>query len=132
MKKISSDIESYNRALSKEDKEIATLLATEITQTIPHAENKIWHGHPVWFLGGNPIVGYSKLKDSIRVLFWSGQSFDEPVLENEGKFKAAQIRYTSIDQINTDDLKRLLTKAVEIQWDYKNIVKRKGELVRLS
>jgi hypothetical protein len=32
------------------------------------------------FLHGNPIVGYSKLKDCIRLLFWSGQSFDEPNL----------------------------------------------------
>jgi hypothetical protein len=78
-------------------------------------------------LDGNPIVGYSKLKDCIRLLFWSGQSFDEPGLEAEGSFKAAEARYTFDDQIVPRDL-----KAIEIQWDYKNIVKRKGKLERLK
>ena len=95
-------------------------------------QNKIWHRHPVWFLEGNPIVGYSKLKDCIRLLFWSGQSFDEPGLEPEGSFKAAEARYTSDDQMAASDLKRWLKKAIEIQWDYKNIVKRKGKLERLK
>jgi hypothetical protein len=99
---------------------------------LPEAENKLWHAHPVWFLEGNPIVGYSKLKDSVRLLFWSGQSFDEPGLKNEGSFKAAEARFTSIDQINTQDLATWLKKSRDIQWDYKNIVKRRGELLRLK
>jgi hypothetical protein len=82
--------------------------------------------------GWNPVVGYSKLKDSVRLLFWSGQSFDEENLENEGSFKAAEARYTAVDDINKKDLKRWLKKARDIQWDYKNIVKRKGVLKRLK
>jgi hypothetical protein len=99
---------------------------------LPHAENKVWHGHPVWFIDGNPIVGYAARKDNIQLLFWSGQSFDEPDLEIEGTFKAAQKRYTKTSQIKVDDLRRWLQKSEKIQWDYKNIVKRKGELVRLE
>lgn len=128
---MNKDIRAYNNALSKTDKEIANLLANEIDAQLPDAENKIWHRHPVWFLEGNPVVGYSKLKDSVRLLFWSGQSFDEPGLAKEGSFKAAEARYTSADEVNTKDLKRWLKKAREIQWDYKNIVKRKGVLERL-
>ncbi len=92
----------------------------------------MWHRHPVWFLEGNPIVGYSKLKDSIRLLFWSGQSFNEQGLTAEGSFKAAEARYTAADQVVEEDLARWLGKSIEIQWDYKNIVKRKGKLVRLK
>jgi Domain of unknown function (DU1801) len=100
---------------------------------LPEAENKIWHAHPVWFLDGNPVVGYSKMKSgAIRLLFWSGQSFDEEKLKNEGSFKAAEIRYTDAAQINLEDLQRWLEKARSIQWDYKNIVKRKGVLERLK
>jgi len=99
---------------------------------LPIAENKIWHAHPVWFLDCNPIVGYHKLKDSIRLLFWSGQSFDEEGLQNEGSFKAAEMRCTFVDQFNWKDLKRWLKKSITIQWDYKNIVKRKGVLERLK
>lgn len=125
-------IQAYNDSLSAEDKAIAALLSQEITRHLQEAESKIWHRHPVWFLNGNPVVGYSKLKGCVRLLFWSGQSFDEPGLQNEGSFKAAEARYTSAAQVNTADLKRWLQKAREIQWDYKNIVKRKGVLERLK
>src|ERR1700746_56357 len=129
---MNEDIQAYNDSLSHNDKAICRLLSREISQNLPKAESKIWHGHPVWFLDGNPIVGYSKLKDCVRLLFWSGQSFDEPGLAAEGSFKAAEARYTSDDQIAAKDLKRWLEKSIEIQWDYKNIVKRKGKLERLK
>jgi len=131
-KAIHQEIKAYNDSQLGEDKAICTLLAQEIDRHLPEAERKIWHRHPVWFLDGNPIVGYSKLKNCVRLLFWSGQSFDEPGLQPEGSFQAAEARYTSIDQVNTKDLKRWLGKARRIQWDYKNIVKRKGVLTRLK
>ena len=129
---ISAEIKSYNSKQSITDKKICKILSEEIDKTLPKAENKIWHAHPVWFIEGNPVVGYDKLKDSVRLLFWSGQSFDEPGLKNEGSFKAAEIRYTSPDEIKVTHLRRWLKKACDIQWDYKNIVKRKGKLVRLK
>jgi len=128
---IAKEILAYNKAQLKPDKAICDLLSQEISQHLPDAENKIWHRHPIWFLEGNPIVGYSKLKDCIRLLFWSGQSFEEDGLATEGSFKAAEARYTSADEVNTKDLKRWLGKARKIQWDYKNIVKRRGVLERL-
>jgi hypothetical protein len=129
---MNKDIQAYNNALAAGDKAICNLLAKEISAQLPKAENKVWHAHPVWFLDGNPIVGYSKLKESVRLLFWSGQSFDEPTLLPEGSFKAAEARYSDVKQVNTKDLSRWLGKAEKIQWDYKNIVKRKGVLERLS
>ena len=129
---MNKDVRAYNNSQSTEDKKICDLLAQEISRNLPEAENKIWHAHPVWFLNGNPIVGYSKLKNCIRLLFWSGQSFDEEVLQKEGRFKAAEVHYTSAEEINIKDLGRWLKKSKEIQWDYKNIVKRKGVLERLK
>lgn len=129
---MNKEVQAYNNAQSDEDKHICDLLAQEINRHLPGAENKIWHRHPVWFLDGNPIVGYSKLKNCIRLLFWSGQSFDEPGLQKEGTFKAAEARYTAVDQVNTKDLKRWLEKSEKIQWDYKNLIKRKGVLERLK
>lgn len=126
------DVQAYNEALSPADKAICQLLAREIDQHLSGAENKIWHRHPVWFLNGNPIVGYSKLKDAVRLLFWSGQSFEEEGLQPEGSFKAAEAGYTDVKQVDTALLKRWLEKSAKIQWDYKNIVKRKGVLERLS
>ena len=126
------DIQSNNNSLASTEKDICNRLGEIIKQNLAKAENKIWHAVPVWFLDGNPIVGYGKLKNCVRLLFWSGQSFDEPQLKNEGSFKAAEIRYTAAEQINTADLARWVIKGKEIQWDYKNIIKRKGVLVRLK
>jgi hypothetical protein len=126
------EICNYHDGLSKDDAVICDALFAEITRVLPEAEYKIWHRHPVWFLEGNPIVGYHKLKDCVRLLFWSGQSFDEKDLANEGTFKAAEARYASADEIDTKSLARWLKKSRDIQWDYKNIVKRKGKLERLK
>lgn len=129
---LNEDISKYNNLIDEPYATICNVLASEIDDFYgTAAENKIWHAHPVWFLAGNPIVGYSKLKNGIRLLFWSGQSFNENKLQNEGSFKAAEIRYTSVDDVEIADLKRWLALARDFQWDYKNIVKRKGKLERL-
>ncbi|HND54113.1 MAG TPA: DUF1801 domain-containing protein [Pirellulaceae bacterium] len=127
-----ADVIAYNESLAAADREIAELLASEIDRGLPEAENKVWHAHPVWFLDGNPVAGYSKLKNCMRLLFWSGQSFDEAELKPEGKFKAAEARFTTVEQVDTTSLQRWLAKARDIQWDYKNIVRRKGRLERLK
>ena len=124
-------IERYNDAQTPVEREICSLLAHHIGDGLPGAEARIWHAHPVWFLDGNPIVGYNRLKSCVRLLFWSGRSFDEEGLEPQGTFEAAEIRYTSAEQVDPEDLARWLHKGAEIQWDYKNIVKRKGRLERL-
>ncbi len=130
------DIPAYHAPLAPSDPAIRAALAAIIAPNLraPGAtiESKVWHRHPVWFIDGNPIVGYHKLKDCVRLLFWSGQSFDEPGLAPEGSFKAAEARLTDARDINATNLKRWLKKAAAIQWDYKNIVKRKGKLERLN
>jgi hypothetical protein len=126
------EIETYNANQPDGRRGICELLARELQKGLPEAEYKLWHGSPVWFLDGNPIAGYHNLKDSVRLLFWSGQSFDEPELQPEGSFKAAEIRYTSADQVDSEAVQRWLKKSKVIQWDYKNIIGRKGRLDRLA
>lgn len=124
-----AEIQVYNNKQTTTDKAICDLLATTIDSELTEAESKIWHAHPVWFLDDNPIVGYSKQKAGWRLMFWSGLSFEEEKLNVVGKkFKDASIFYTAVEQINAKDLKRWLKKSREIQWDYKNIVKRRGLL----
>ncbi len=126
-------IKSYNDQQTAIDKEICDLLAKEIDNELSEAESKIWHGHPVWFLENNPIVGYSKEKKGIRLMFWSGSDFDEENLNVKGKkFKDASIFYNSVTEVNTNDLIRWLKNSRAIQWDYKNLIKRKGKLERLN
>ena len=128
---MNKEIQEYNQSL--EEAELCNKLATLIDINLKNAENKIWHAHPVWFLDGNPIVGYSKQKKGIRLMFWSGADFGEENLSVLGKkFKDASVFYNSVTEIDATDLIRWLGKSEKIQWDYKNIVKRKGKLERLK
>lgn len=128
---MNKEVLEYNQSL--DEAILCNKLATIIDAHLKNSENKIWHGHPVWFLEGNPIVGYSKQKGGIRLMFWSGADFDETGLHIRGaKFKDASVFYHTEEEINTTDLQRWLEKSEQIQWDYKNIVKRKGVLERLK
>ena len=130
---MNNEIKVYHSKHTPADKEICDLLATLINNELPEAESKIWHAHPVWFLNDNPIVGYSKQKAGWRLMFGSGADFEEANLNIRGiNFKDASVFYNSVSDINTKDLKRWLKKSRTIQWDYKNIVKRKGVLERLK
>jgi len=126
------DTQKYNDAQVSNDVKICNRLASLINLNLPDAENKIWHAHPVWFIDGNPIVGYGKLKNCIRLLFWSGQSFEESGLSITGSFKAAEVRFTEESEIQIEKIACWLKESREVQWDYKNIVKRKGKLERLK
>ncbi|MDX1444942.1 DUF1801 domain-containing protein [Lishizhenia sp.] len=125
-------IADYIGEQNVQDKKICEKLAALINNHLPATESKIWHAHPVWFIDENPIVGISKLKMGIRLLFWSGQSFENTPLIAQGKFKAAELTFTHVQQIDEAIIIDCLQQAKDIQWDYKNIVKRKGELLRLK
>ena len=127
------DTLKYNERQGPAYKDVCDLLAREIDKNLAGAENRIWHAHPVWFLDDNPIVGYSQQKPGIRLMFWSGADFEEPALNVVGrKFKDASIFYEEASQVRKPDLRRWLGKAREIQWDYKNLIRRKGRLERLK
>lgn len=127
-----NDIAKYHAAQSVGYKKICKKLMDVLTQELKKAESKVWHGSPVWFLDGNPIVGYGVRKAGVQLLFWSGQSFKESGLMPEGSFKAAQIYYTDAKEIKVTALRGWLAQAKRIQWDYKNIVKNKGKLSKIG
>ena len=130
---MNTGIQEYHHKLSPEDQKICDLLAKILDEELIEAESKIWHAHPVWFLDGNPVAGYSRQKAGIRLMFWSGADFgEEKLISSAGKFKDASIFYNSVKEIEVGDLRSWLRKSRNIQWDYKNIVKRKGLLERLK
>lgn len=126
-------IVTYNNAQPPAAQDVCRVLAAEIDRGLTGAESKIWHRHPVWFLDGNPIVGYSTQKAGVRLMFWSGAGFNEPKLNVVGqRFKDASVFYSEPSAIEIAPLRRWLKKAKAIQWDYKNIVRRRGRLIRLK
>ena len=126
MSTLPDDIRNYQDQLDDDTRAICDVLLQTIERELPDAERKVWHAHPVWFYDGNPVVGYHRLKDSVRLLFWSGQSFTEPGLAVEGSFKAAEARYTAPDQVDVELLSRWLAQARDIQWNYRDIRTNRG------
>lgn len=126
MKAVPDDILATRNDSTPRHIPICDLLLATIERRLPDADRKVWHGHPVWFFDGNPVVGYHRLKASVRLLFWSGQSFREPGLTPEGSFRAAEARYTDPGQVDGEVLRRLLLEAREIQWNYRDIRRNRG------
>ena len=124
--KIGQDIMDYQGELSDHEAEIGAAIIKLISKALPKAEGKVWHGHPVWFINGNPVVGYSLKKAGIEVLFWSGQSFKLEGLRAIGRFKAAGISVPSIKDLNKKMMAAWLSEAVAIQWDYQNLPKKRS------
>lgn len=120
------DISAYQHTLDAVARPICDLLLTTIEAALPDADSRVWHAHPVWFFDGNPVVGYDRLKASVRVLFWSGQSFRAAGLTPEGSFRAAEVRYTSLEQVDVVALGGWLAEAREIQWNYRDIRRNRG------
>lgn len=125
------DVSAYHLAQPEVERATCEALLARVVQALPEAVGRVWHGHPVFFLEDNPVVGYSVHKDGVRLLFWSGQSFDEPGLSPVGKFHAAEARFADAGAIDDEATARWLGKARDIQWDYKNVAKRRGVLARL-
>lgn len=124
--KVSQNILDYQSELSDEEAEIGAAIIKLIAKALPKAEGKVWHGHPVWFIDGNPVVGYSLKKAGIEVLFWSGQSFKLEGLRAIGKFKAAGIAVPTIKDLNKKSMTVWLAEAAAIQWDYQNLQKKRA------
>ena len=120
-------VAGYARGLPPAQARICRLLRAEVDRALPAASSKIWHGGPVWFIGEVPIVGYDATATGVKLLFWNGQAFGEPELEPMGKFKAAEIRFESADQIETRPLRRWLTKARTQVWDLREVRARRKQ-----
>jgi hypothetical protein len=117
-------VSEYNQQLNPEARVLAEQLAKLFDKKVPRAESKVWHGHPVWFIDGNPVFGYSLKKAGLEVLFWSGKSFKKAGLKAIGKFQAAGISISTTSDVEA--LNEWLLEAVAIQWDYKNLPKKRA------
>ena len=116
-----TDIIEYNQALAGTQQKIAEQLADLFAASLPTAEAKVWHGHPVWFLDGNPVCGYSLKKAGLEVLFWSGKSFKTAGLRPIGKYQAAGLAVETAEDVAK--VETFMAEAKSIQWDYKNLPK---------
>jgi hypothetical protein len=110
-------ISAYAKSLTPKQAAICAALRKSIDAGLPMATSKVWHAIPVWFIGENPVVGYTKKPGGVALMFWNGQSFQEADLEAVGSFKAAHILYSDASQISSKDMTRWLKKAAADVWD---------------
>jgi len=104
-------IAAWCRAQPPVLRDICTTLHALITTALPKATSKVWHGSPVWFVGDNPVVGYSAKAKAISLLFWNGQAFEEPELKPVGKHGAAEAVFRDADELDAPAIRRWLKKA---------------------
>lgn len=134
-KTTATTVAGYDATFKGNAKKVCIFVRQEINKALPRSSkvaSKIWHGSPVWFIDGNPVVSYTVRKaGDVNVMFFSGQSFKHKGLTKEGSFKAAEVRYATVDDVNVTDLRKWLKESKTVQWDYKNIVKNRGLLRRI-
>jgi hypothetical protein len=104
-------IDVYAAAYPPAQRAICTQLRALIDNALPKATSKVWHGAPVWSIGPNPVVGYSVQKRGVQLLFWNGKAFNDAALTPVGKYFAAELMLTTIEQIKLTQLRRLLKLA---------------------
>ena len=117
-------VEVYLETQTPEHGEICRQLVSEIRRCLPKSTARLSHGSPAWFIGENAVVGVSvKAKAGVTLLFWNGQAFKDQALIPVGQFKAAQLSFQAVGQVNTQTLRRLLKKAGKDIWDFASIRK---------
>ena len=111
------EIEQYHQSFSPQQVKVMKKLREELDAVLGEKHSKIWHGAPVWFVGQNPVAGYSVNSRGVCLLFWNGKSFKEDSLNPVGKFFAAELRYTESSEIQATKLRSLIRRAKTNVWD---------------
>jgi hypothetical protein len=117
-------ISDYSEAKPGELRAMCDLLRGLIDAALPKkATSKVWHGHPVWSIDENPVVGYSATKKSVKLLFWNGQAFDDPALKPVGKYRAAEAEFREASEIDPKVVGRWLKKSKADVFDSQTFFK---------
>jgi hypothetical protein len=117
-------VEAYLQAQTPDHGDICRRLVAEIRRCLPKSTARLYHGSPAWFIGENAVVGVGvKAKAGVTLLLWNGQTFKDQALIPVGQFKAAQLSFQAVGQVNTMMLRRLLKKAGKDVWDFASIRK---------
>ena len=104
-------IQDYNARAPDALRSVVDVLHDAIVAALPAARAQVWHGHPVWFDGDNPVVGYDVRKDRVQLLFWNGRAFTDPDLRPVGKHRAAGRDYRTDDDVDMEWLRGWLERA---------------------
>ena len=65
-------IDEYIAGLPADQVAIATTLRARLDAGLPGAEGRVWHGHPVWMRGDDPVAGFKAFPRWVTLLLWHG------------------------------------------------------------
>ena len=123
-------VADFVAALGAGQRAVFEILMENVQKNLPEGKPRLYHGSPVWFIAGNPILGLSLKQGKVELLFWSGQSFREEGLVPVGKFKAAERLYADPEEVDEGKLGKWIGESRTIIWDYKNMRRNAGKLAR--
>lgn len=73
-----STVDEYLASLPAEQAGIAATLREHLTAGLPGTQEQMWHGHPVWMAGKDPIAGFKAFPGWITLLFWHPTEISDP------------------------------------------------------
>jgi hypothetical protein len=101
--------------------ELQSTVSDIIDNELPDATTKIYHGIPVWCVGGQPTVGLKPAKAHLSVLFFRGQRVVEKLgqdatgtLVASGSFEMASVKLASAADLDADALRGWIRAAKQI------------------
>jgi len=111
------EIAKYHKPFAPTQVKVMKKLREELDAVLGQQHSKLWHGAPVWFVGQNPVAGYSVNSRGVCLLIWNGRAFKEDSLHPVGKFFAAELRFTDASEIRVTKLRGLIKQAKTNVWD---------------
>ncbi len=111
------EIGQYHKQYSSQQAKVMKALREELDKALGQEHSKLWHGAPVWFVGQNPVAGYSVNSRGVCLLFWNGKAFKDASLHAVGKFFAAELGFTDVSEIQVTKLRGLIKQAKTNVWD---------------
>ena len=109
-----TDTAQYNHSLPPAEQAIAELLATEIDRTLPEAENKVWHAHPVWFSMAIRSPATANSRAACACCSGAGSRLTSRDWRRRAVSRQLEARYVTAGDVNVPDLQRWLGRARDI------------------
>jgi hypothetical protein len=66
-----STVDEYLDGLPAEHAQVAAALRSHLNAGLPDAREQLWHGHPVWMNGKQPVAGFKAFPRWVTLLLWN-------------------------------------------------------------
>ncbi|GIG22119.1 hypothetical protein Cch01nite_28430 [Cellulomonas chitinilytica] len=105
-------IDEYVAALPADQAAVATALRSRIDAGLPDAEGRMWHGHPVWLRGDDPVAGFKAFPRWVTLLLWHGSEVTEATdaLTASADGTRWSLKITAPDEVDESALDGWLTQ----------------------